>query len=83
MRLIVGITFVLVGVATLSCQVEGTANSNRPPTSVWVRTVDGWERPSLWYTTPSPPPQLHPLVVAAGQGLASILALALFRRDEN
>jgi hypothetical protein len=26
---------------------------------------------------------LHPLVVAAGQGLASLLALAAFRRDES
>lgn len=83
MRLIVGITFVLVGVATLSCQVEGTADSNRRATNAWVRTVDGWERPSLWSTTPAPPPQLHPLVLAAGQGLASLLALAVFSRDEN
>ena len=83
MRLIVGITFVLIGVATLSCQVERTANSNRQRANSWVRTVDGWERPTLWYSTPAPPPQLHPLVLAAGQGLASILALAVFSRDEN
>jgi len=83
MRLIVGITFVLVGVATLSCHVEGTANPNRQMANAWVRTVDGWERPALWYATPAPPPQLHPMVLAAGQGLASILALAVFSRHEN
>jgi hypothetical protein len=80
MRLIVGITLLLVGIGTLSCRVEGTANSNRPISTSWVRTVDGWERPNLWHAAPAKPPQLHPLVVAAGQTLASVLALVVFRR---
>jgi hypothetical protein len=82
MRLIVGITLLLLGVGSLSCRVEGTTNSKLRTTVPWVRTVDGWERPNLWYASPARPPQLHPLVVAAGQTLASLLALAAFRRDE-
>jgi len=83
MRLIVGITFVLAGAAMLSCQVEGTATAARGNPDAWVRTVDGWERPSLWHAPAVTSPQLHPLVVAAGQAMASILALAFFSRDEN
>jgi hypothetical protein len=77
MRLIVGITLLLVGVGTLSCRLEGSRRSAPPiqPTSAWVRTVDGWERPSGWFAPPSDPPSLHPLVVAAGQALVSVLAL--------
>lgn len=67
----------------LSCQVESTADSHRQITSSWVRTADGWEQPALWSAAPPVPPQLHPLVVAAGQGLASVLALAFFCRDEE
>ena len=83
MRLIVGITLLLLGVGSLSCRVEGTTNSKPQTPAPWVRTVDGWERPNLWYTSPAKPPQLHPLVVAAGQSLASLLALAAFRRDDQ
>lgn len=61
----------------LSCRVEGVAarESDRPAASTWVRTVDGWERPDLWVSTTAWEPGLHPLVVAAGQGLASVMAL--------
>jgi hypothetical protein len=82
MRLIFVITFLLIGIGMLSCSVEGTANSRPSPTS-WVRTVDGWERPNLWHTSPAEPPRLHPAVVAAGQTLASLLALAVFRREHE
>lgn len=82
MRLIVGISLLLLGLGMFSCQVEGTAHE---PTSgkssvAWVRTNAGWERPAVWFSEPPTPPALHPLVVAAGQGLGSILALAAFSR---
>lgn len=79
MRLIVGITLILLGVGSLSCRLEGL--SVEPPaqtTSVdWVRTVDGWERPT-WQPSRVPAPRLHPLVVALGQTLLSVLALAAY-----
>jgi hypothetical protein len=79
-RAILGITFLLVGVAMLSCQVDGPqppaeVTANRSATK-WVRTVDGWERPQSWYTQPVALPRLHPLVVAAGQILLSALGMA-------
>jgi hypothetical protein len=45
--------------------------------SDWVRTVDGWERPHSWNHSLAPPPAVHPLVVAAGQALVSLFALAV------
>ncbi len=80
MRLIVGIALLLLGVGTWSCRVEGlSAEPPRPAAAVdWVRTVDGWERPTAWQPSEVPPPRLHPLVVAFGQGLLSILALAAY-----
>ncbi len=82
MRLIVGISLLLLGLGMFSCQVEGTAREsfNGKPTMNWVRTMSGWERPAVWFSEPPTPPALHPLVVAVGQGLGSILALAAFSR---
>jgi hypothetical protein len=84
MRLIVGISLLLLGVGSLSCRMEGKLESDvlRASTPAWVRTVDGWERPGAWRTSCANVPRLHPAVVAAGQGLASILALVAFRREE-
>jgi hypothetical protein len=67
----------------LSCHVEGLAAREAEPATAsrWVRTADGWERPDRWVTTPVWTPGVHPLVVAAGQGLASVMALVAFRRD--
>jgi hypothetical protein len=85
MRLIIGISLLLVGVGSLSCRMESTPESARPisSTPAWVRTVDGWERPSTWLATTPNVPLLHPVIVAAGQGLASILALAAFNREDE
>lgn len=90
MRLIVGISCLLLGVAMLSCRLEGPTAPReiaKPPAVEWVRTVDGWERPDTWtFSGMAPaagPPPLHPLVVAAAQGLASALALVAFGRDED
>ncbi len=43
----------------------------------WVRAVEGWERPEAWAVAPPSQPALHPLVLAAGQLLASLLGLML------
>ena len=85
MRLIVGISLLLVGVGSLSCRMEGTLESARPRSlaPAWVRTADGWERPNAWLATAPDVPRLHPAIVAAGQGLASLLALVAFRREEE
>ena len=83
-RLIVGISLLLLGFGTLSCRVDGV--SERQPVvasaSPWVRTVDGWERADTWGIVPVSRPPVHPLVVAAAQGLLSALALVAFQRDD-
>ena len=85
-RLIVGITLLLFGVGMLSCRVEGTADgrSASPPLArQWVRTTNGWERFDSWHAEKAHAPRLHPLVLAAGQGLVSVLGLVVFRREER
>jgi len=74
----------LLGLGSLSCQVEGTFGdqSVAARTGQWVRTADGWERTEIWQTGARPGPQLHPLVVALGQVLLSTWGLVAFRRDE-
>src|SRR6185369_4881600 len=71
LRLILGITLLLLGLGTLSCQVQDSVGDGPviPSVGKWVRTVDGWERPELWNAPELFAPRLHPLVVAAGQGL--------------
>ena len=51
------------------------------PARQWVRTVDGWERPEMWHAPDLYVPRLHPLVVAAGQGLVSVLGLVACARQ--
>jgi len=85
-RAIFGISCLLLGAAMLSCQMEiarDLQTANQPKVVVWVRTVDGWERPDSWNLEPVRRPALHPVVVAAGQGLLSILGLVLFDRDDD
>jgi hypothetical protein len=86
-RLIFGISCLLLGVALLACRVDSSAERGgdgaEPRVAAkWVRTVDGWERADSWYLEAVGRPTLHPLVVAAGQGLASVLALVAFGREE-
>jgi hypothetical protein len=87
MRLICGIGCLLIGAAMVSCRVETSVTEasadltmERAPALEWVRTVDGWERVDTWFVETTEPPQLHPLVVAAGQGLVSLLALVACQR---
>jgi hypothetical protein len=83
MRLILGISLLLLGVGTLSCRVE--VFSAQPLQACcateWIRTADGWERAGSWTIDTVEPPRLHPFVIAAGQGLVSLLALAAFQRE--
>ena len=79
-RLILGITLILLAIGSWSCQIDGLAGGSPVAASEapWVRTVDGWERAS-WLAAPTPAPsstQLHPLIVAGGQLLISLMALA-------
>jgi hypothetical protein len=85
MRLIVGIILLLFGVGAWLCQLECSPRAQaRTPISLnWVRTANGWEHPDSWFAPPIATPQLHPLVVAAVECLASSLALVAFCRDEN
>ncbi len=85
MRLILGITLLLLGVGTLSCRVENSIGDGSPIRSAgqWVRTVGGWERTETWQAVEAFTPQLHPLVVAAGQGLISVLGLVACRQDKR
>lgn len=83
MRLIVGIVLLLVGTGTLSCRLDGLA-VDLPAHSYdveWVRTVDGWERTDAWLPVEVSPLRLHPLIVASGQALLSVLALAVYATE--
>jgi hypothetical protein len=83
-RFIVGISLLLLGAGLFACQVEGfSARSSAKFSTPWVRTVDGWERPGSWTVRAVGPPAVHPLVVAAGQTLVSVLGLAFFERDSR
>jgi hypothetical protein len=84
-RFIVGISLLLLGVGLFACQVEGFSerSSSAEISTPWVRTIDGWERPGSWSAADVGPPAVHPLVVAAGQTLVSILGLAFFERDSR
>ncbi len=90
MRMILGITLLLLGVGLMSCRIEGrsTEATSRAEESDWVRTADGWERAHDWRPSLVAPPAVHPLVVAAAQVLVSMLALVIasvespVRRDE-
>jgi hypothetical protein len=53
------------------------------PAGQWVRTVDGWERTELWGVPDLFTPRLHPFVVAAGQGLVSVMALVVCAGDRR
>jgi hypothetical protein len=86
-RAILGISFLVLGVAMLLCQVEGShfdrSALDRRPVLQWVRTTDGWERPDSWHLGEIKRPTLHPAVVAAGQGLLSVLGLVTFQRTSS
>jgi hypothetical protein len=85
MRLIVGISLVLLGVGSLLCEVECRSAVNAAASGMtgFVRTVNGWERPQSWRIESCSPPRVHPLVVAAGQGLVSIFALVACQSDRQ
>jgi hypothetical protein len=75
-RLILGITLLLLGLGNLSCHLQEPLGAGPDvPAGQWVRTVDGWERTELWHAPPLHVPSLHPLVVAAGQALISVMGL--------
>jgi hypothetical protein len=82
-RLILGITLLLLGLGSLSCQIESSIGeaATATPARQWVRTVSGWERADLWNASEVFVPRLHPLVVAAGQGLVSVMGLVVCAGD--
>jgi hypothetical protein len=84
-RQIVGIVFVVLGIGMWMCHWEGMAASLPEGTGAnrWVRTADGWERKKAWHVDVVPPPPLHPLIVAAGEGLISVFALVAFSNTRN
>ena len=80
MRLVVGNLLLVVGIGLLSCRLGGWATElpGQVQAASWVRTADGWERSGNWLPSIVAPPDLHPLVVAAGEALFSSFALAAF-----
>jgi hypothetical protein len=77
-RLIVGISLLLLGAGCLSCRLDGLAiDPPKPLQDInWVRTVHGWERRDTWSLDEVSAIGLHPLVVATSQAMLSVLALA-------
>jgi hypothetical protein len=52
-----------------------------PQPSTWRRTINGWENTRFWQPPPASfRPSLQPVVVAAFEVLASLLALLAFQR---
>jgi hypothetical protein len=82
MRWISLIALVLLATGLAACWFGGATPSAASPDAPlkWVRTASGWERPSDW-STPGGlyEPALHPLVLASGQLLVSVLALVAFQ----
>lgn len=78
MRSILGIVLLLAGAGLVTCRIEGRDAQviSSDLSDNWVRTADGWERSSNWTPSLAEPPAVHPLVIAAGQLLVSMLALA-------
>ena len=80
-RLIIGILLFVLGLGLgfwSGRQVVGLGDGRQAvglDEGTWVRTAHGWERPQTWNAEAAKEPRLHPMVVAAGQGLASLLAL--------
>ena len=75
MRWIVFITFVLCAAHHVACVWPAAAVDPQQHENMWVRTVDGWERPSSWRITSPEPMALHPLVVASFELFTGLLAL--------
>jgi hypothetical protein len=69
----------------LLCRVDGTDDGpeSQALAEHWVRTVNGWERTESWNFPVTQLPRLHPLVVAAAQGLISVWAMVAFQRQES
>jgi hypothetical protein len=81
MRQLVPLCLLLTAGLWYACQVKMTdqAQSSTPQANTWVRTINGWQRPSDWSIQGTQyHPRLHPLVVALVQGLLSLLALLAF-----
>lgn len=78
MRWIIFLALLLLAVFKVACIWPAP---EPPPSIVWVRTVDGWERPARWsLSTPKPTP-LHPAVVASLELLTALLALVALSPD--
>jgi hypothetical protein len=79
MRSILLIVLLVAGAGLVSCRIYGRAARTAATEAAdnWVRTTDGWERVSNWTPSLAAPPAVHPVVIAAGQLLFSLLALAV------
>lgn len=81
------ITVIIVAGISASLGFLEQANGQREPvvstrfdSSTWIRTVDGWEPPSVLTVVPKEEwtPTLHPALVAGFQAGASLFALLAF-----
>ena len=85
MRLIGWLLLALVGFAWVASEVPLSGDSPRAgPEMVWRRTVEGWEKATLWNDESAPRrPALHPMVVALLQVLLALVALIAFSRSDS
>jgi hypothetical protein len=78
--LILALTILALGYWAAAWSGPQRAETPSPPDS-WRRTIDGWERNERWQLAELPRAvRLHPGIVAAGQMLASLLALSAVGR---
>jgi len=81
--LALGITILALGYWAADWSGPHTGEPSPTPDS-WRRTVDGWEKNDRWQLAELPRAiRLHPGIVAGGQMLASLLALAAAGREDG
>jgi len=74
-RWILLLTLVLFLLFHLACDWATAPLKQPDAVNDWVRTVDGWEKPSTWWISKPLPAPLHPLLVAVFELLTTLLAL--------
>lgn len=84
MRPALAILLVLGTVGWLASQIPAMPDDRQPPTPIWRRTSDGWERAErIWASMTVSPPVLHPAIVGLAQLCFALAALIGLGREDR